>query len=109
MVEELETHYPVYAFEVQTVTDALQMWETLGCIINRTKQADALVHDIQRAFSSFPSLYEGKRAAYVIWQNPYMVVGKNTYIQSLLDKLGFINPFTEFDGRYPTITADDLK
>lgn len=109
MVEELEAHYPVYAFEVQTVTNALQMLETLGCIVDRTKQADALVHDIQRAFSSFPSLYEGKRAAYVIWQNPYMVVGKNTYIQSLLDKLGFINPFTEFEGRYPTITADDLQ
>jgi len=109
MVEELEAHYPVYAFEVQTVTDALQMVETLGSIVDQTQQADALVHDIQKAFSSFPALYDGKRVAYVIWQHPYMVVGKNTYIQSLLDKIGFINPFTEFEGRYPTITADDLK
>lgn len=109
MVEQLEAYYPVFAFEVQTVTDAFQIMESLGSIVNRTRQADALIQDIQKAFSSFPSLYKGKRAAYVIWQNPYIVAGNNTYIQSLLDKLGFINPFTEFEGRYPTITEDDFK
>lgn len=55
MVEQLEGHYPVYAFEVQTVTDALMMIETLGSVVDRTTQADALVYDIQQAFTSFPS------------------------------------------------------
>src|SRR5699024_6556996 len=34
IVEELETHYPVYWIEVQAVTAALQVLETLGCIMN---------------------------------------------------------------------------
>ncbi len=109
MVAELEQHYPVFVFEIQTFADALNMIETLGSILNRTQEADALGHDIERAFANFPKKYTGKRAAYVIWQNPYMVVGQHTYIQSLLDKLGFINPFTELEGRYPEVTAEDFK
>ena len=109
MVEELEQHYPVYAFEVQTVEDALTMIATLGTIVDRTIEADALVHDIRSAFTAFPKLYEKKRVAYVIWQNPYMVVGKHTYIQSLLAQLGFYNPFIEFEGRYPTVTEAEFR
>lgn len=109
MVEELEQHYPVYAFEVQTVAGAMQMIKDLGTIVNRTDEATKLIHHIQTAFTDFPSLYKGKRVAYVIWQNPYMVVGEHTYIQSLLDKLGFVNPFIEFAGRYPTVTKADLQ
>src|SRR5699024_2570497 len=58
MVEKLEAYYPVYSFEIQSMTDAIHMLESLGCIVDQTKQAYVLVHDIQRAFSSFPSLYE---------------------------------------------------
>lgn len=109
MVEQLEQDYPVYVFEIQTVADALQMIETLGYIVDRTTQSDALVHDIQSAFTSIPTSYKEKRVAYVIWQNPYMVVGKNTYIQSLLNRLGFINPFIQLDGRYPIVTEAEFK
>ncbi len=109
MVEELEQHYPVYAFEVQTVADALQMIQDLGMIVDRTNEATTLIENIQTAFHDFPTLYKGKRVAYVIWQNPYMVVGKDTYIQSLLDKLGFINPFTKVEGRYPAVTKEELQ
>lgn len=38
-----------------------------------------------------------------------MVVGKHTYIQSLLDQLGFVNPFIKLEGRYPTVTEADFQ
>lgn len=109
MVAELERDYSVYAFEVQTVQEALQMMHDLGDIVDRQHEATSLIKQIQEAFASFPHVYEGKRVAYVIWQDPYMVVGKNTYIESLLEKLGFINPFIAMDGRYPVVTEADLQ
>lgn len=109
MVEELEKHYPVYCFEVQTVDEALQMLIDLGDITDRKKEANQLRNDIISSFKTLPQLFSGKTAAYVIWQNPYMVVGKDTYINSVLTSIGLTNPFTEKEGRYPEVTVDDFR
>lgn len=45
----------------------------------------------------------------MIWQRPYMVVGKHTYINSLLNYIGWENPFTQTNDRYPMIAMDDLE
>lgn len=108
IVEELEQHYPIYVFEVQTVADAFQMMSDLGKVTDRVKQAQQLSQDIEVLFKDLPRA-QGKRIAYVIWKRPYMVVGKHTYIQSLLETMSFINPFTQFEGRYPEVTVHDLK
>src|SRR5690606_15967898 len=109
MVEELETHFPVFCFEVQTVEDALDMIVDLGDITDRKVQAGQLRQKIVAAFDTLPKLFSGTRAAYVIWQNPYMVVGKDTYINSVLETVGLTNPFVKKEGRYPTVTEDDFK
>lgn len=109
MVEELEKYYPVYCFEVQNVNDALQMITDLGDITDRKDRALTLRQKIIEAFDTLPKLFSGKRAAYVIWQNPYMVVGKNTYINSVLETIGLTNPFTEKEGRYPEVTEEDFR
>src|SRR5699024_2535483 len=109
MVAELEKHYPVYVFEIQTYSDALNMISGLGELTDRTAEAQRLKQHIESAFDSIPTPKRRKRAAYIIWQHPYMVVGKHTYIHSLLGKLGYENPFVHFPARYPTVTEDDLR
>lgn len=104
MVATLEKTYPVYVFEVQHIEDALQMITDLGEITDRKRAAQNLRREIEKAFGTLPQMTPTKKAAYVIWQNPYMVVGKNTYIQSLLERLGFHNPFVDYPGRYPIIS-----
>src|SRR5690625_4221326 len=108
MVEQLEQFYPVYVFEVQTIEDSLKMMTDLGHILNRKNEGNTLVRQISLSFMNLPNK-NGRKVAYLIWENPYMVVGKHTYIQSVLQKLGFTNPFIHFPGRYPAVTIDDLK
>jgi len=108
IVEELEKHFPLFVFEIQTVEDAYVMMTDLGTIVNRQDEAARLVKQIKKSFINLPQL-QGKKVAYVIWKRPYMVVGDNTYIQSLLEKMGFINPFKKFSGRYPEVTIEDLQ
>jgi len=108
IVEQLEQYYPVYVFEVQSIADALRMINDLGNIIHRQKEAHQLRHRINELFKELPKIQQ-KRVAYVIWKRPFMVVGKQTYINSLLNEMGFINPFTTFDSRYPEVTIEDLK
>lgn len=108
IVEELEKFFPVFVAEVQTVDDAYEMIDEMGSLTDRGEAATRLIVSIHRQFAALPK-GTGKRVGYVIWRKPYMVAGKDTYINSLLEKMGFINPFTEADGRYPAVTADDFK
>ncbi|MHA6261227.1 ABC transporter substrate-binding protein [Sporosarcina sp. CAU 1771] len=108
IVKILEQYYPVYVAEVQSIQEAYRMIQDVGHVTDRATEAKNLVEDIQSAFASFPRLV-GKRAAYVIWKKPYMVVGKDTYIQTVLTELGFTNPFVEHEGRYPAVTEEDFK
>ena len=43
-----------------------------------------------------------------IWRDPWMVVGSPTYTDDLLARAGLVNALTDRDGRYPTVTADDI-
>lgn len=108
IVEELEKHFPVYVAEVQSVDDAFRMIEDMGSLTDRNEEAERLINNIQKQFESLPKAAR-KRVAYVIWRKPYMVVGKDTYINSLLEKMGFINPFVEADSRYPAVTVEGFK
>jgi len=48
------------------------------------------------------------KVAYLIWKNPYMTVGSDTFIHHILSEIGFENIF-ENEIRYPEITTDDLQ
>src|SRR5690625_3776170 len=66
MVEQLEVHYPVYSFEVQTVDDALRLVTDLGYITAREQKAQLLREQIVAALQTLPQLFSGKKATYVI-------------------------------------------
>lgn len=108
VVEQLESYYPVYVAEVQSVKGAYKMIEELGQLTDRQTEAEILINTIKSAFQTLPNL-KGKRAAYVIWKKPYMVVGKDTYINSLLEEMGCTNPFVSVEGRYPTVNVEEFQ
>ncbi|REB04706.1 iron ABC transporter substrate-binding protein [Sporosarcina sp. BI001-red] len=108
IVEALEQHLPVYVAEVQNVQEAYTMIENIGDVTDRRDQAQSLVSEIQEGFQSLHGLTSGS-AMYVIWKKPYMAAGRTTYIDSLLETLGFSNPVREFSGRYPELTTHDFQ
>ena len=46
--------------------------------------------------------------AYLIWREPYMTVGHDTFIHAMLQEAGLQNVFANHS-RYPMITTDDLR
>lgn len=108
MVETLEEHYPVYVCEIRTVQDGIQMTEDLGHVTGKSEQGTKLKSDVETAFATLPKT-DPVRVAYMIWKKPYMAVGRDTYINHTLEKLGFINPFATSGERYPAVTVQDLQ
>jgi ABC-type Fe3+-hydroxamate transport system substrate-binding protein len=48
------------------------------------------------------------RVAVPIWRDPWMVVGSPTYTDDLLTRAGLTNVLAGREGRYPTVTPDDI-
>lgn len=106
-VEDLSKHYPVWTSNVTDLDSAYEMIKEIGSLTGKQKQSDALVTRITTNFQSLQTSNFKLRTAYLIWRNPYMTVGGDTFIHSLLEIAGFENVFAD-KTRYPEITANDL-
>ena len=107
IVLALEKIAPVFVMEVQKIDDSYRLIETLGLLTNREQEANILIASCKSSFSNL-LCKRNLRAAYVIWRKPYMVVGGTTYINDVLHTLGFQNPFSKGESRYPMVTKEEL-
>ncbi|HET7578484.1 MAG TPA: helical backbone metal receptor [Bacillales bacterium] len=107
-IEALETHYPVFVTDVETYDDGLRMILDLGTLTDREEKAAEMVSAIKKKFQNLLRTKK-QTVAYVIWKNPYMVAGSQTYIDSLLEKAGFTNVFGNLSERYPTVSIEDFR
>lgn len=108
IVAQLEKEFPVFVFEIQSIEESKRMVLDLGKLVCRVREAENLVCKIEAVFEDLPNL-QGKKAAYMIWRKPQMVVGNHTYINAVLEAMNLVNPFTVFEGRYPVITPEALQ
>lgn len=115
MVEMLRDICPVWVTDIQTVEDSLQMIADFGQIFNKRTEAQKWCDKIRFAMTDFELFMQEKpvkKVAYFIWANPYMVVGRNTFIDSLLKINKFENIYANhksIDGRYPEIEIKKIR
>ena len=97
---------PVYVTDVNTLPQALAMTRAVGFALGTEARAARIAADIESAFANLPRL-DGLRCAYLIWREPWMAAGGDTFIGDLLQRLGLVNVF-EARPRYPELSVDDL-
>ncbi|HUR67227.1 MAG TPA: helical backbone metal receptor [Chitinophagaceae bacterium] len=107
-VEELAKYYPVWVSDVNTINDAYEMIEQVGLITNRKNEAIGIVETIKGNFVQHQTSNLELRTVYLIWKDPYMTIGGDTFIHSMLEAAGFENVFKN-KSRYPEVTVDELK
>ncbi|MEM9076131.1 MAG: helical backbone metal receptor [Bacteroidota bacterium] len=110
IVDTLEKEYPVHVTDVSNLQDALYMLRQYGQLFNCIPKAKELSDNIlseKAQFDTFMKDHAIRKVAYFIWQNPYMVVGKDTFIHYMLEINGFENVFGSND-RYPITTLEQL-
>jgi ABC-type Fe3+-hydroxamate transport system substrate-binding protein len=104
-IEALEDIAPVWMSDIFNMNDALNMIESIGKITNRSKKANFLAKEIRHKFKSLIPLRRDKTVLYFIWNEPMMLAGRNTFIDSMLKECGFIN--LAGDERYPEATGNE--
>ncbi|HPH24968.1 MAG TPA: helical backbone metal receptor [Chitinophagaceae bacterium] len=110
-IEQVSKICPVVVTNVNTLEDALQMIEELGAITNTSYKAHELVANIQLNFKElvqWNKKLHNATVAYLIWKEPYMTVGGDTFINNLLQICGLQNVFAN-EKRYPIISIEILQ
>jgi len=97
-IERLQEDYPVWVSDISTIEDNFDMVKSLGQLVNATEKANQLIVDTREALTAVCGSMEG-RVLYFIWQNPFLVAGRNTFIDHLITYLGFENVCIQM--RYP--------
>jgi len=87
-VEELEKNYPV--------------WISQEMDFNFSQLQTPSDRDVRGGIKYKP------QTAYLIWQNPYMTAGGDTFIHAMMEAAGFENIFAD-KFRYPEITLEELS
>lgn len=106
-VEELAGSFPVWVSDINNLEDALSMIGEIGTMTWTTAAASKIIARIRHAFAGLPSPASLRKAAYLIWKDPYMTVGNDTFIHSMLEAAGFENMFAE-KTRYPVVDVADI-
>jgi ABC-type Fe3+-hydroxamate transport system substrate-binding protein len=111
-IEELSQRYPVWISDISDLATALKMIVSIGEVTGKLEKAKELGNQITNAFNSFKDqlLTESNqpKTAYLIWKDPYMTVGSETFIDSMLKICGLRNIFDHLT-RYPEITIEHLQ
>ena len=85
------------------------MWFDGILVPQAAAAAAALVLSINRELEALSRLAERRRGIALIWKNPYMVVGGDTFANDLLWRCGVENPFAGEAGRYPRVTTEQIE
>ena len=111
IVKELSIICPVWVTNIVTVEDNLQMIIDFGKIFNKRTEAQKWNDKITFAYNDFKQFIKDKplrKVAYFIWANPYMVAGRDTFINEMLTLNRFQNIYKE-RGRYPEIELENIR
>lgn len=105
-IETLKASYPVWMSDIYDLKDAYEMIEGIGTLVGKKERALEIVRDIDNGLKGFSPKIK-KRALYLIWQDPYMGIGKHTFIHEMMQRCGFENVLLDME-RYPVLTAEDI-
>ena len=109
-IEALMEDYPVWMSDIYTLEDAKKTITQIGELVDRQPEASYLNHLINAGFNDLQTLAVqngiNKKVAYLIWKKPYMLAGRDTFINNILAINGLSNVINE--RRYPEIELNAL-
>lgn len=107
-IEELMKEFPIWMSDITLIEDSLQMIESIGELTGKTENALQIATNIKNSLAKIQiNLGSQKSVAYFIWKDPYMLAGKDTFINSVLEKAGFDNAIKL--SRYPALAISEIK
>ena len=108
----LAERLPVWLTDPRAPSDVPALWRSLGEVTGRTGAAGRLARDVASTLEAVTGwssgLPAGPRFLYLVWRDPWIAAGPDTYISRLLEAAGLRNAAPSEGGRYPKLDDSGL-
>lgn len=105
-VKELSDSLDVMVTDISSIEDALLTIYDIGETCGAADKVDSLIKKIRYELDNVPD-ESPQNVAYFIWREPWMTVGSDTYIHSVLTHWNLENVYGK-QTRYPKTTLNEL-
>ena len=102
---------PLHVSFPRDVGETATMVRDIGSALGNAGEAERIAADIEGRAARVRESARGTqpvRYAYLIWRNPWMVAGGDTFVTAMLALPGGVNVFADHPERYPVVTPVDL-
>jgi ABC-type Fe3+-hydroxamate transport system substrate-binding protein len=100
---------PIFLVSPHGIAGIFQSVESVGMALNRTPQADALVHSLQRRVDAVRARTRDLPAPRVfmpIWYDPITTIGKNAFITEVIEAAGGRSVTDDLTSEWPQISME---
>jgi ABC-type Fe3+-hydroxamate transport system substrate-binding protein len=98
---------PVWVSDIRNLAQAIGMMRDVGKLTGRGREAAALMQAIEVLLGAAPPAPVS--AVCLVWWNPMMIAGEDTFIHAMMEAAGFQNALTGLHtSRYPEVTDVQL-
>lgn len=105
----LRDQFPVYTSDISNIEENSEMIRHIALLINKKWESEKLIQEIKIRYHSpyfgfreDPEIQRKRGALYLIWREPWLSVGGDTFIHYMLNRAGFENCMAQ-ETRYPTV------
>jgi ABC-type Fe3+-hydroxamate transport system substrate-binding protein len=109
-IESLSADFDICVTDVHDLAGALDMIRDTGILTGKTGPADRLADRIREGFEGLREALSCRpvlRAAYLVWQDPYMAAGGDSFISDMMARCHLENIFSNRQ-RYPAVTPEEI-
>lgn len=104
-IDHLSVQIPVYTSDIKNIDDTILFVKDMQSLFS-SSHASLLIRRLSALVP--PNIEKGIRACYLIWKDPWMTVGNDTFIHYMMERYGYKNIFGHLE-RYPIITLEDIN
>jgi iron complex transport system substrate-binding protein len=100
---------PIFLVSPHGIAGIFHSVETIGMALNRTSQADALIHSLQQRVDAVRARTKGQPAPRVfmpIWYDPITTIGKNAFITEVIEAAGGHSVTDDLPAEWPQINME---
>jgi iron complex transport system substrate-binding protein len=100
---------PIFLVSPHGIAGIFHSIESIGRALNRTPQADALIHSLQQRVDAVRARTKGLTAPRVfmpIWYDPITTIGKNAFITEVIEAAGGRSVTDDLSTEWPQISME---
>ncbi|MFT3678974.1 MAG: helical backbone metal receptor [Ferruginibacter sp.] len=107
-VEQLAQYFNVWVTDVFDLESALQMIGDIGHLTQTSNKTTQLIGGIKQGFENLTRPPQNIKTCYLIWRQPYITIGGDTFISDMMLKCGLENIYAT-EKRYPEVDITSLR